>query len=250
MATPDEVTTLRERSIVRCLRDWLKAKHPESFIMPEIDIMRTRADLTLSTRTVIEGFEVKADQDTFKRLPRQVPAYDRIFMRNWLVVGPKLSKKLTPETVPSHWGVIVAEVPEGSEKMVFRVAREAKKNPNVSKLALTYQLRTTELSAALKAQGNSHWKSKKAVKSTILCDSHSVEGLAGIVFSAYKARGNWRIPVVEGQIRDMKRAIDYCTRLIDAGAKNAQWCGMKLESCQKRLERLESNLEFQRNWQS
>lgn len=52
----------------------------------------------------MDGFEIKTERDTLRRLPRQISAYERLFDRCAVVVAPNHIERALG-LVPHHWGV-------------------------------------------------------------------------------------------------------------------------------------------------
>lgn len=101
-----------------------------------------RADVAVIGST-LDGFEIKTDQDSLKRLPRQADAYSRVFDRCHAVLAPRHVDRAT-EILPPWWGVLVIE-----DSMRFRVLRDAEANDEVDPETLVRLLWRDEACAAL-----------------------------------------------------------------------------------------------------
>lgn len=101
-----------------------------------------RADVAV-IGSMLDGFEIKTDRDSLKRLPRQADAYNRVFDRCYAVLAPRHVGRAT-EMLPPWWGVVVIE-----DSMSFRVLRDAEANAGVHPETLVRLLWRDEAYAAL-----------------------------------------------------------------------------------------------------
>lgn len=115
------------------LFDYLESAYGEVRFFEELTIGRSRADIVMVTREAIYGVEIKSDADTYERLKRQVPDYNRFFDYNILVVGSTHASHAA-EHVPDNWGIISVE--EFKDRLDFYEIRE----PKITKARLKTQL--------------------------------------------------------------------------------------------------------------
>ena len=108
-----------------------------------------RADVALIGASVLEGFEIKTERDTLRRLPRQTTAYARIFDRCHVVLALRHLDRAI-EMLPPSWGVLVIESAGTSS---FSVVRVADANQSVDPEILVRLLWRDEALAALRALG-------------------------------------------------------------------------------------------------
>lgn len=101
-----------------------------------------RADIAV-IGTTMDGFEIKTERDTLKRLPRQADAYTRVFDRCHAVLAPRHVEKAL-EILPPWWGVQLID-----EGLSFMTLREPAHNQNVDPEALVRLLWRDEAYAAL-----------------------------------------------------------------------------------------------------
>lgn len=101
-----------------------------------------RADVAVIGATM-EGFEIKTERDTLKRLPRQADAYTRVFDRCHAVLAQRHVDKAL-EILPPWWGVQLID--EGPS---FMTLREPGRNLNVDPETLVRLLWRDEAFAAL-----------------------------------------------------------------------------------------------------
>jgi hypothetical protein len=107
-----------------------------------------RADVAV-IGDVIEAFEIKTDQDSLKRLPRQVAAYGRVFDRCTAVVAERHARE-TLTMAPQWWGVLVTAT---GDRISFETARSPGNNEAVDAETLVRLLWRDEVAAALAALG-------------------------------------------------------------------------------------------------
>ena len=103
-----------------------------------------RADLAV-IGTRIDGFEIKTERDTLKRLPRQVDAYTRLFDRCHAVLARR-HVDIAIEMLPSWWGILAIEPDRAAN---FVCLREARPNAYVDPETLVRLLWREEAYAAL-----------------------------------------------------------------------------------------------------
>jgi hypothetical protein len=103
-----------------------------------------RADIAVIGRRM-EGFEIKTERDTLKRLPRQVSAYGRLFDRCTAVVAER-HRAHADEMLPDWWGLTTVQM-NGS--VSFTVVRAPRANPEIDPSTLVRLLWRAEVMRAL-----------------------------------------------------------------------------------------------------
>jgi hypothetical protein len=103
-----------------------------------------RADLAV-IGTHIDGFEIKTERDTLRRLPRQASAYARLFDRCIAVVAAR-HHDAAAELLPAWWGLTTVSV---NGCVTFVDVRPARPNPAVDPETLVRLLWRDEAMAAL-----------------------------------------------------------------------------------------------------
>lgn len=103
-----------------------------------------RADLAVIGRSM-DGFEIKTERDTLRRLPRQVEAYGRLFDRCTVVIAEKHADDVT-QVLPPWWGITTVHVNGG---VSFSEVRRPRPNPAVDPEILVRLLWKEEALAAL-----------------------------------------------------------------------------------------------------
>lgn len=130
--SPDLTMTITEQSI----RDWTKSylavrlDDPRSVLVDELVLPdgSARIDLALFNGR-IEGYELKSDLDSLKRLPYQIAQYSCYFDRLFVVTTEKhLDGALS--LLPEWWGVM--KVSNRANGLAATRIRTAKRNPQRS----------------------------------------------------------------------------------------------------------------------
>lgn len=141
-----------EATVRESLRDEVVASVPGlSETIYEFWVPRTneRADLA-AIGPAMWGYEIKTAQDTLRRLPRQVEAYNRLFDHCTVVLAERhLKAALT--IVPEWWGVAV--ILTDHVPLSFRLIRPASLNRSVDPETLVRLLWRQEVRSALSAAG-------------------------------------------------------------------------------------------------
>jgi hypothetical protein len=143
-----------------------------------------RADLAVIGRWM-DGFEIKTDRDTLRRLPRQALAYGRLFDRCTAVLAERHSEAAT-QILPTWWGITTVHV-NGS--VTFDVVRKPALNHNVDPEILVRLLWRDEAAAALNSLGCDH--DTRAPRTSLwraLLHATSLAQLRGIVRRAILGR--------------------------------------------------------------
>ena len=103
-----------------------------------------RADLAVIGRWM-DGFEIKTERDSLRRLPRQAIAYGRLFDRCTVVVAEKHTAGVE-QLLPDWWGITTVHV-NGS--VSFTKLRKPRTNPSLDPEILVRLLWRDEVVAAL-----------------------------------------------------------------------------------------------------
>jgi hypothetical protein len=143
---------LTEAVVRESLRNEVLAANPEpSEAVYEFWVPRTheRADVAVIGKT-LQGFEIKTERDTLKRLPRQSEAYARLFDRCYTVLALRHVDQALA-MLPPWWGVLVIEPRDG---LTFGVVRDAGTNDGVDPEILVRLLWREEAYAALCTVGD------------------------------------------------------------------------------------------------
>ena len=107
-----------------------------------------RADMAVIGRSM-DGFEIKTEHDTLKRLPRQILAYGRLFDRCTAVVAER-HERSAAEILPAWWGITTVHV---NGAVTFTTIRKPRTNPAVDPEILVRLLWRDEVMHALISLG-------------------------------------------------------------------------------------------------
>ena len=119
------------------LRRWLSTNlkdHPTSLVVEELGICQgtTRIDMAVVS-SCFEGFEIKSDRDSFRRLRHQIELYSKVLDQATIVVGRR-HLDAAKEIVPEWWGILLFD--EDCNSLGIKVIRRPKRNRFVDPRAL------------------------------------------------------------------------------------------------------------------
>jgi len=83
---------------------------------------------------IIHGYEIKSDQDTLRRLPRQMGVFNLVFDKITLVVG-KNHLYQAINMVPEWWGIIIVKI-DNNGSVIFNVIRGEEFNKNQDSVSI------------------------------------------------------------------------------------------------------------------
>jgi hypothetical protein len=201
-ARPREVVMnlIRDTDIRSALRRRAARLHSAvatASIVEELGIAAsTRADiLVLNGR--IEGYEIKSDVDSLVRLPHQVPAYEAVCDRVWIVTTNRFVGRAA-ESLPDWWGILEAVQRAGDVRLIRRRAARAHRGQQSE--ALLGLLWRRELIALCEHQGVGGANSRTTAPRLreMLAATRSQRQLADDVRSALLARRDWRAVTLSG----------------------------------------------------
>ena len=141
---------LTEAVVRDSLRKEVLAAVPRAEAVYEFWVPRSheRADVALIGPRM-DGFEIKTERDTLKRLPRQAAAYARLFDRCYVVLAERHVEDAL-DILPAWWGITVIR---GDSTPGFERIRQADINHNVDPETLVRLLWRDEVHATLCAFG-------------------------------------------------------------------------------------------------
>lgn len=139
-----------EELVRDALRTHLLSRTSAHHALDELWVPRSneRADLAVLGKTM-DGFEIKTERDTLRRLPRQVLAYGRLFDRCTVVVADKHCEKVDA-IVPDWWGITSVSV---NGCVSFTTVRKPRPNRALDPETLVRLLWRDEAIAALLSLG-------------------------------------------------------------------------------------------------
>src|ERR1700730_4661552 len=166
---------------------------PDTLIVEELGLRHGAGRIDIAViNGECHGYEVKSDQDTLRRLPRQVGIYDSVLDRVTLVVTGHHVAQAT-EMVPDWWGIILAEGQLDGE-INFKTIRSGTKNSSVSAIAvakLLWRDEALQLLAELGAIEGMRSKPRRKIYSRII-DLIDLPRLQESVRNQLKSRKDWR----------------------------------------------------------
>ena len=186
---------MRDRDIRAALWKLLRDKHTDdqdTLVLDELGICQgeTRADVAVVNGS-LAAFEIKSDQDTLARLPRQIEAYQRVFDVVTVIVGGRYVERII-SAVPNSWGIIQAvPVDESAE---LKMIREPEVNEAVDPYSLAQLLWRDEALALLEDHNMADGLRSKPrrILWRAIIDRLSPVELSEAVRAQLKARQGWR----------------------------------------------------------
>jgi hypothetical protein len=170
------------------------AKNDDVAVFEELGICRgrVRVDLAVVNGT-LDGYEIKSDRDSLRRLGAQIDFYSRVLDRATLVVG---ERHLTDAVavLPSWWGILRVEPTPGRPR--FGVVREGRVNPERNPRALAELLWLDDALALLERCGAARGvkgKPRRLVWDRV-CERCEVEEIGEAVRTSLKARVARQVP--------------------------------------------------------
>ncbi len=177
------VCTVASEEVVRdALRRQVLAESDVQLAVDEFWVPRSneRADLVVIGRSM-DGFEIKTERDTLRRLPRQALAYGRVFDCCSVVIAEKHCYHAT-EVLPSWWGISTIFV---SETITFVAVRCPQPNPAIDIETIVRLLWRDEVISALSRLGQeADQRSSRGALWEELLGAVSTEQLRNIVRQA------------------------------------------------------------------
>ncbi len=143
---------MREAYVRAALRAHLIASSPdvqEAFDELWVPRSNARADIAV-IGACMDGFEIKTERDTLRRLPRQVVAYGGLFDRCTAVVAER-HEAAVREILPMWWGITVIDTTDEDPR--FESVRDAATNPSLDPEILVRLLWRAEVQDALRSLG-------------------------------------------------------------------------------------------------
>jgi hypothetical protein len=173
---------------------------PATLVVEELGLRHGAARVDIAViNGELHGYELKSDQDTLRRLPKQVVIYNSVLDRVTLVVAPH-HLLCAVQVVPEWWDIVIAERnPFGS--ISFRPLRTGSKNTGVSPLAVAKLLWRDEalrLLEALSAADGLRSKPRNAIYGRLVA-LMDLKQIQACVREQLKSRKDWRF--VEPQMK-------------------------------------------------
>lgn len=171
--------------------DQQQAGGPETAVVDELCIKhgKFRVDLAV-VGDRLEGYEIKSDPDSLRRLPDQAKHFSLVFHRMTLVVGPGHLSQALP-LIPKWWGIMLAtQTAHGAEISQLRPALE---NPKPNYRWIVRLLWRKELSELLKAHGHGRgaYKLKYYAVANRMLEVFTPEAMTAMVCEKLREREAW-----------------------------------------------------------
>ena len=178
-------------------RKKLRRQHDDSdtVVVDELGLKhgRCRADIAVINGHII-GYEIKSDDDSLRRLPKQINVYSAVFDRASMIVGEKHACAVK-SMIPAWWGIVLTtEGPRGG--MTFTVDRKAHLNRSVDPFSVAQLLWRNEVAEVLETLG-AEKKTLRAPRKVLyqcLASEIDLTELRRQVRMCFKARTGWRCP--------------------------------------------------------
>lgn len=169
---------------------------PDALVIDELGLRhgKCRADIAVIKRRLI-GYEIKSDEDSLKRLDKQVQVYSTVFDSATIVVG-STHEKAIQSLVPEWWGILVG-FRRDERDVGFRTLRHSSQNKHIDPCAVAQLLWCEEAAAILEELGESAQvlRQRRSVLYGRLADRLSLAELRRRVTSCLKSRKDWRFRV-------------------------------------------------------
>lgn len=186
---------VKDADIRPVLLKYLNAKHAselDSLIIEEFGLCQgtVRIDIAVVNGS-LNGYEIKSERDTLKRLARQQEVYNKIFDSITLVTS-KNHLKAAVKAIPSWWGL--SEIIFKKEKLTIQKLRSSRQNKNANPSSLVQLLWRNEALELLKERGlHKGFMSKpRDILWDRLIEYLSFDELKAEVRKRIKIRQNWR----------------------------------------------------------
>lgn len=154
---------------------------------------KVRADIAVVNGN-LTGYEIKSDEDSLKRLPAQLKAYNAVFDRAILITGRKHLDNVLP-LLPKWWGLIVC-IQGKRGGIQFETWRKAGWNSKVDPMAVSRLLWKSEVGQILENLGEpgSMLRQPRSFLYQRLSEQIKLVELRRQVREGLKRRKNWRRP--------------------------------------------------------
>lgn len=140
------------RSVLREILAERHSKDKKVRIIEELGLRHGNSRIDIAVvNGIMDGYEIKSDQDTLLRLPEQINSYNKVFDKVTLVVG-KSHLHDAIKIIPDWWGVLVAKI-NSDGQVVFNTIREAEFNVDKNAISIAQLLWREEALKILEETG-------------------------------------------------------------------------------------------------
>jgi hypothetical protein len=154
---------------------------------------KNRADIAVINGNLI-GYEIKGNNDSLLRLKQQIPAYNSIFNKNYIIVGDRYQKNIH-KNIPSWWGIIISE--KGKNHSInFYLNRKAIINNYIKPISVARLLWRSEVIEILSYNKvpSKYLRKPRESLYEFLIEMYNINALLKITIEHLKKRKNWRYP--------------------------------------------------------
>lgn len=185
-----------DKDIRVVLHRYLMEQHleePDTLFLDELGLCQgeSRIDVAVINGS-LNGYEIKSEKDTLKRLPLQRKTYNKTLDTITIVTsGCHLSGIM--DIIPAWWGIITVFPTVCGANL--EVVREGSRNPNVDSFSVVQLLWRDEVLEELEIRGLERGikgKSRRILWKK-LADNLSSDDISAVVRSRLKNRLNWRV---------------------------------------------------------
>lgn len=154
---------------------------------------KCRADIAIINSYLI-GYEIKSDDDSLRRLSKQIQAYNDVFDRATVIVGAKHAKAVSLR-VPEWWGIIVTHK-ESNGDILFETTRPSRPNKEIDLFSVAQLLWRNEVINLLLGMGipRKSLRKRRDILYQDLIDRVTPTELRRRVRDCLKNRIDWRCP--------------------------------------------------------
>ena len=187
---------MRDCDIRKALWVHLRAAHDgeDALILNELRLCQgaARVDIAVVNGS-LNGFEIKSERDTLRRLPGQIESYSLVFDFLTMVVGPRYAENVRSH-VPNWVGVMTA-VCDAAGTISFTMVAEPQRNPHATAADQSKLLWRDEALAMLTTRGlDRGFRTASRTKLWgALAQLVPADDLRQAVRDTLKARGDWRV---------------------------------------------------------
>jgi hypothetical protein len=187
---------MREIDIRMAVRQMLHRQfrnEPHTLLVEEFGLCQgtVRVDVA-AINGRLHGYEIKSEQDTLVRLPRQQAAYSKVLDMVHVVASSGHLGKLD-NVIPSWWGILLAE-PNRRHSVRLTEIRRGEPNPSPDRGAMAQLLWRDEALAVLEARGldlGLRGKPRRFLWERLATEL-STDDLGVVVRDALMNRSTWR----------------------------------------------------------
>lgn len=167
---------------------------------------KCRADIAVVNGHLM-GYEIKSNNDSLRRLKKQVRSYNAVFDKISIVVGDRYINSIQ-NYIPEWWGVIVSvKGPRGAVN--FDTIREARTNKNINPISVARLLWRNEAKEILqqKKLPPQILRQPRAVLYKHLVNTLKISELRKFIKEYFKKRRNWRYPELPSRYDELCRPV-------------------------------------------